>query len=90
MALAGLWEHWRVPEGAALRGSLTERRPDDVVETCTILTTEASATMRVLHHRMPVILPEEAFGLWFTGEVVSLESAPENLLAMHRVGLISV
>ena len=87
MAFAGLWESWRVPEGAVLRGSLAERRPGDVVETFTILTTEANATMRVLHHRMPVIVPAEAFEPWLSGEDVRLAPAPEELLAMHRVGL---
>ena len=87
MALAGLWEGWRVPEGVELRGSLAERRPGDVVETFTILTTEASATMRALHDRMPVILPAEAFGPWLSGEGVRLGPAPEDWLAMHRVAL---
>ena len=87
MAFAGLWERWRVPEGTVLRGSLAERRPREVVETFTILTTEANATMRALHHRMPVILPEETFGLWLMGEDVQLGTAPEDWLAMHRVAL---
>ena len=87
MAFAGLWERWRVPEGAVLRGSLAERRPGDVVETFTLLTTEASATMRALHHRMPVILPPEAFEPWLSGKEVRLEPAPEDWLAMHRVPL---
>ena len=87
MAFAGLWERWRVPEGAALRGALAERRPGDVVETFTILTTEANATVRALHHRMPVILPPEAFAPWLAGAPVALGPAPEDLLAMHRVGL---
>ena len=86
MAFAGLWERWRVPEGAALRGSLAERRPGDAVETFTILTTEANDTVRALHHRMPVILPTEAFELWLAGEAVRLGPAPEDLLVMHRVG----
>ena len=86
MAFAGLWERWRVPEGAALRGSLSERRPGHAVETFTILTTEANDTMRALHHRMPVILPKEEFELWLAGEAVRLGPAPEDLLVMHRVG----
>jgi putative SOS response-associated peptidase YedK len=48
---AGLWECWHDPRG-------------EVVETCTILTTEANELMRPLHDRMPVILDAEAERLW--------------------------
>ena len=85
VAFAGLWERWRVPEEAVLRGSLSERRAGDVVETFTILTTEANATMQALHHRMPVILAHEAGKQWLAGDDVVLGPAPEDLLAMHRV-----
>ena len=85
VAVAGLWERWRVPEEAVLRGSLSERRAGDVVETFTILTTEANATMQALHHRMPVILAHEAGKQWLAGDDVALGPAPEDLLAMHRV-----
>ena len=87
MAFAGLWERWRVPEGAALRGSLAEHRPGEAVETFTLLTTEANAAMRALHHRMPVMLPAEAFAPWLAGEEVRLAPAPEDRLAMHRVSV---
>ena len=87
MAFAGLWERWRVPDGARLSGSLAERRPGDAVETFTILTTAANATMRPLHHRMPVILPPEAFDAWLSGGEVALGPAPDDLLAMHAVDL---
>ena len=85
MTFAGLWQGWRVPEGAVLRGSLAERRPGDIVETFTILTTEANTTMRALHHRMPVILPAEAFGPWLMGKDVRFAPAPKDWLAMHQV-----
>ena len=85
VAFAGLWERWRVPEEAVLRGSLSERRAGDVVETFTILTTEANTTMQVLHHRMPVILAHEAGEQWLAGDEVALGPVPEDLLAMHRV-----
>ena len=85
VAFAGLWERWRVPEEAVLRGSLSERRAGDVVETFTILTTEANATMQALHPRMPVILAHEAGKQWLAGDDVALGPAPEDLLAMHRV-----
>ena len=85
MAFAGLWERWQVPEGTALRGSLAERRPGEVVETFTILTTEANAALRTLHDRMPVILSAEAFGPWLAGETVRLGPAPDDGLTMRRV-----
>ena len=87
IAFAGLWERWMPPEGMELPGSLPACRPGDVVETFTILTTEANETMRALHHRMPVILSPETFPHWLSGEEVELGPAPEDLLAMHRVGL---
>ena len=74
-----------MPEEAVLRGSLSERRAGDVVETFTILSTEANATMQALHHRMPVILAHEAGKQWLAGDDVALGPAPEDLLAMHRV-----
>ncbi len=85
MAFAGLWERWRVPDGARLAGSLAEYRPGDAVETFTVLTTEANATMRALHDRMPVILPPEAFDAWLSGGEAALGPAPDELLAMHAV-----
>ena len=51
-AFAGLWERWRDPADGA------------TVESCTIVTTAADARLRPIHHRMPVILAQENFGLW--------------------------
>lgn len=50
-AFAGLWEHWRSPQG-------------DQIHSCTILTTEANELVRPLHDRMPVILRPEDYGRW--------------------------
>jgi putative SOS response-associated peptidase YedK len=47
----GLWEEWHDPRG-------------EVVETCTILTTEANDLMRPLHDRMPVILDPTSDARW--------------------------
>ncbi|MFH1809497.1 MAG: SOS response-associated peptidase [Pseudomonadota bacterium] len=50
-AIAGLWEHWQGPDG-------------QVVESCTLLTTEPNAMMAKIHDRMPVILDPADFDLW--------------------------
>ncbi|XGW00564.1 MAG: SOS response-associated peptidase [Leptolyngbya sp. BL-A-14] len=49
-AFAGLWERWQ--------------GDDDVVETCTILTTEANELLQPVHDRMPVILAPESYEQW--------------------------
>jgi len=51
MAIAGLWEHWEAPDGS-------------VIESFTLITTEANNLVRPIHPRMPAILPEDAFDQW--------------------------
>ena len=63
MAFAGLWEGWRGADGT-------------VVRTFTIVTTEANATLRPLHTRMPVVLEPADWALWL-GEA---EGDPAPLL----------
>jgi Uncharacterized conserved protein len=41
-AMAGIWDRWQ--------------KKGDVLDTCTIITTDASAKAAVYHHRMPVVL----------------------------------
>ena len=50
-AFAGLWEQWQGPEGS-------------LVESCTLITTEANELISNLHDRMPVILPPSEYALW--------------------------
>lgn len=80
MVFAGLWEHWTVPCGKKLTGSLAAFGPGEHIETCTILTTAANTLVAQVHDRMPVILPPEAFGAWLGGDQVALvPCAPETL-----------
>jgi putative SOS response-associated peptidase YedK len=51
MALAGLWERWRSPEG-------------EEVESCSIIVTEANTLMQPIHDRMPVILAPGHWDAW--------------------------
>ncbi len=77
LALAGLWEHWEDKQGA------------EVVESCTILTTEASDPVASLHDRMPVILEPEDFSLWLDPQEPQVERLRE-LLRPAAPGILSL
>ena len=53
LALGALWERWRPPEG-------------DVLETCTILTTDVSPGLSRIHDRLPVIIAPEHWSAWLS------------------------
>ena len=55
-AFAGLWDTWRDPQ-------------DQIVISCTIITTGANDLLRPIHHRMPVILQREGEELWLDHDV---------------------
>ena len=88
LAFAGLWEGWTVPRGVTLSGSHAARRPGDVIETCTILTTAANAVVAPVHNRMPVILPPEAFEPWLRGEQLPLGPCDAEMLAARPVSTV--
>ncbi len=64
LALAGLWEEWLSPE-------------DEVVHTCTIITTAANELLAPIHPRMPVILEPPAAFSW-----LAADTSRENLQAL--------
>ena len=51
LAFAGIWSMWKDPE-------------DNSIPTCAIVTTSANELLRLIHHRMPAILPREMEGFW--------------------------
>ena len=74
-AFAGLWEIWQDKEA-----------PSDAppYKSCTIITTEASESVRDIHHRMPVILQTEAHSSWLDPEIQETASL-ENILKNQHV-----
>jgi len=60
MALAGLWESWKAPDGNILR-------------TVCIVTTGANALMEPIHERMPVIVSAEHWQDWLAEPVEKVE-----------------
>ena len=80
-ALAGLWEHW---DGAG----------GEVIESCTIIVTEANELMSTIHDRMPVILAPQDYDLWLDPAVQARETVsgllrpfPADAMEAYRVGL---
>ncbi|MEE2673574.1 MAG: SOS response-associated peptidase [Myxococcota bacterium] len=51
IGIAGLYERWTGEGG-------------EVVDSCTLITTEANACLAPFHHRMPVILGRDDYGGW--------------------------
>ena len=76
LAFAGVWEGWRSSEGEILR-------------TFTILTTNASAEMRAVHDRMPLVLEPDAWPVWLGEKAGDLEPlmrpAPDGTLRLWPV-----
>lgn len=60
LGLAGLWEHW-------------ESKTGRVLESCTILTTNANSLLNPIHTRMPVILSPEKFTDWLDPNQTNVE-----------------
>ena len=63
MTVAGLWTTWKDSEGT-------------VLETCTIITVEATNKLAEIHHRMPAILERENIETWLDPD----QPLPTNLL----------
>jgi putative SOS response-associated peptidase YedK len=62
------------------------------METAAIVTTAANHTLQPVHHRMPVIVPPDAFDLWLDCGKVDAETAaalivpaPDDLLELYEV-----
>lgn len=70
-AFAGLWETWRAKDGGLL-------------ETFTILTTDANEIVKPVHHRMPVILARKDYDRWL--EPSTAERLPLDLLRPFPAG----
>jgi len=64
-AFAGLWEHWQGPAG-------------EVVDSCTIIVTDANDLVRHVHDRMPVIIDPADYMFWLDPGVTE----PEALLPL--------
>ena len=60
MAMGGLWESWKTPDGGILR-------------TVCIVTVGPNAVMEPIHDRMPVIVPPEQWQDWLSAPVEAIQ-----------------
>ncbi len=87
LVFAGLWERWRPSESA-------DAESDDVIETCTILTTAANADIEPVHNRMPVLIPPARWDDWLDPSTdldslgTLLVPAPNGLLQLRPVSTL--
>jgi putative SOS response-associated peptidase YedK len=77
LALAGLWERWRTPGGERL-------------ETCVIVTIDATDELKDIHDRMPLTVPRSAHATWLDPrtslETVAALTRDLPSLTIRRVG----
>ena len=77
---AGLWEEW------------IDKETGELLETCTIITTEANDVLKPVHDRMPVIIKPDYYDQWLDsketktdGLVKLLAPYPAKEMASHPV-----
>ena len=61
-AFAGLWERWKNPEDES-----------EVIESCTIITTDSNKLVKPLHDRMPAILEKPNYERWLSRQTPDRE-----------------
>lgn len=81
---AGLWEEWAPKD-----------RPDQMLQSCTIITTTPNEMMASFHHRMPVILPPHLHTQWLDPDFEDLDalkamltSYPADDMTYHPVSML--
>ena len=77
-AMAGIWEVWK------------DKSSQEIIESCTILTTQAKGIVSDIHDRMPVILDRYGYNLWLdpmvqTQNDLEIREVNPKLLSVYPV-----
>ena len=67
-ALAGLWEIWQPKD------------MEEPIRSCTIITCPPNMLLEEIHHRMPVILPQDAYAEWLSPDERSADTLQSLLI----------
>jgi putative SOS response-associated peptidase YedK len=73
-AFAGLWDHWRSPDG-------------QIVESCTVLTTHPNSLVADIHDRMPVIVAPDKYETWLDPDINDFD-AIRDILKPYEANLM--
>jgi len=65
-AFAGIWDRWKSPE-------------EQIIESCSILTTEPNSLLQPIHNRMPVIIDPNDFEQWLNPSNTDIEELKDLL-----------
>ncbi len=76
-AFAGLWESWRSPE-------------QDIIRSCTILTTRPNSLVEPIHDRMPVILDPSVYDEWTASEPLNAQRLEQLFEPFPIAGMTAV
>lgn len=68
-AMAGLWESW------------TETPGEPPLQSCAIVTTEASGSLASIHHRTPVVLQPSGYDTWLDCSAPAMSAANSAAVA---------
>ena len=69
--------------------SKKDQQSQSLYRSCTIITTEACAAMRDIHHRMPVILKPDAYESWLNPENQDVTALKNTLAKALLTDLVS-
>jgi putative SOS response-associated peptidase YedK len=88
LAFAGLWDSW-IEKGPKHSSRGLNRREPLRIESCTIVTTSANATLAQLYDRMPVILSPNDYALWLDPAVREPEAVAHLLVPYEGDDLVA-
>lgn len=74
-SFAGLWDRWQ--------------KEDKTLFTCTLLTKDANSFMQPIHHRMPIILPENKEETWIRPGFSNAAEAQRFLQTIEDASLLA-
>ena len=76
-AFAAIWQRWGAPG-------------HEPMDTCAIVTCDANDAMRPIHHRLPVVIQPESYGLWLgeqgKGAARLMHPVSDDFFALREVG----